>query len=89
MKLTEIGFNDMVGNCIEFRTDDELRELIELFAKYLKLKKYNYYVSDLTIHIRTAKFYYDITEKRTNKFTIVKEDNFNNRQFNYVELVEM
>ena len=86
MKLLDINFNDMVGNCVEFRTNEELKELVELFAKKLKLKKYSYYVSDLTIHIRTAKYYFDITEKRTDKFTIVKEDNYNNREIKYMQV---
>ena len=86
MKLLDINFNEMIGNSMEFRTDEQLKELVELFAKKLKLKKYSYYVSDLTIHIRTAKFSYDISEKRTDKFTIVKEDNFNNREIKYMQV---
>lgn len=87
MKLLDINFNDMVGNSIEFRNNEQLKELVGEFAKYLKLKKYSSYISDLTIHIRTAKFSYDISEKRTNKFTIVKEDMYNNRQIKYAELI--
>ena len=86
MKLLDINFNDMVGNSIEFRDNEQLKELVELFAKKLKLKKYGYYVNDLTIHINTAKFSYDISEKRTDKFTIVKEDNFNNREIKYMQV---
>lgn len=86
MKLLDINFNEMIGNSMEFRTDEQLKELVELFAKKLKLKKYSYYVYDLTIHIRTAKFSYDISEKRTDKFTIVKEDNFNNREIKYMQV---
>lgn len=87
MKILDISFGDMVGNSINFRNNEELKGLVELFAKYLKVKKYNYYVNDLTIHIITAKFSYDISEKRTDKFTIVKEDLFNNRQIKYAQLI--
>jgi len=43
----------------------------------------------LTIHITTAKFSYDISEKRTDKFTIVKEDLYNNRQIKYAQIVQI
>lgn len=86
MKLLDINFNDMIGNSLNFRNNEELKTLVELFAKKLKLKKYSYYVSDLTIHITTSKYSYDISEKRTDKFTVVKEDNFNNREFKYMEI---
>lgn len=87
MRIVDINFNDMVGNSVNFRNNDELKELVELFAKHLKLKKYNSSVYNLEIHIYTAKFEYCIVEKQTNKFTIVKEDNYNNRQFSYVEII--
>ena len=87
MKLVDINFNDMVGNSIKFRNDKELADLVELFAKKLKLKKYSYSVYNLSIYIDTAKYSYSITERRTNKFIIVAEDNYGVRTYSYMELV--
>lgn len=86
-KLIDINFNEMLGNSLNFRNNDELKELVGLFAKKLKLKKYSFYISDLTIHITTKKYFFDITEKQTDKFTIVKEDFFNNRELKYMQLM--
>lgn len=88
MKLVEISFNNMIGNSVEFRNTEQLKELVELFAKKLKLKKYSYSVYNLEIHLDTVKYSYSITEKRTNKFIIVTEDNYGVRKYSYMELVK-
>lgn len=87
MKLIDINFNEMVGNSLNFRNNEELEKLAPLFAKKLKLRKYSVSVYDLKIHIHTAKFTYDIIERQTDKFIIVKEDNFNNRTYSYMQLI--
>ena len=40
MKIIEIGFNEMGGNSINFRNNEQLKGLVELFAKYVKAKNY-------------------------------------------------
>lgn len=82
--MKELKFGDMVGNSVEFRTNEELKEIVGEFMSYLKLKKASWNVYNMEIHISTAKYWYDITEKRTNKFVIVKEDKkTGNRTFMY------
>ena len=87
MNIIDINFNDMVGNSLNFKSKEELRELIPLFAKKLKIKSYSYNIYDMEINIYTKKYNYNISEKRTDKFTIVKEDNFNNRNIQYMQVI--
>ena len=71
MKIKNISFSEMVGNSLNFKNNEELKKIVEDIAKFLKLKKYSY----------------DISEKRENKFVIVKEDLYNNKSYNYIEIV--
>ena len=87
MNIIDINFNDMVGNSLNFKNNEELEKLVPLFIKKFKIKSYSYNIYDMEINIYTKKYNYNISEKRTDKFTIVKEDNFNNRNIQYMQVI--
>ena len=87
MKIKNISFSEMVGNSLNFKNNEELKKIVEDIAKFLKLKKYSFNVYNMEIHINTKKYNYDISEKRENKFVIVKEDLYNNKSYNYIEIM--
>lgn len=87
MKIKNISFSEMVGNSLNFKNNEELKKIVEDIAKFLKLKKYSFNVYNMEIHINTKKYSYDISEKKENKFVIVKEDLYNNKSYNYIEIV--
>ena len=88
LDIKNINFNEMKGNLTITRTAEEMQEIAELFKKKLKLNKYRYYV-DLAndIHFSNKRYWIDITERIDNKFVVVKEDAYNNRQFSYYEIL--
>lgn len=86
MKILNIKFNEMKGQLTIDRTREEMQEIAELFKKELKLNKYTYWV-DKDIHFNTKAKSVDIIERANNKFIVVKENAYGNREFSYYELV--
>jgi hypothetical protein len=88
MNILSIKFNEMKGQLTLDRTTEEMQEIAELFKRKLKLNKYTYYIDTAKdIHFNTKAKSVDIIERANNKFIVVKENEYGNREFNYYELV--
>ena len=88
MKIINIKFNELKGQLTLERTKEEMQEIAEIFKKELKLNKYTYYIDTAKdIHFNTKAKSVDIIERANNKFVVVKENAYGNREFSYYELV--
>ena len=87
MEIINIRFNEVKGELTKDRTEEETIKIAELFKRKLKLNRYQYYIDRAKdIHFNTKTMSVDIVERANNKFIVVKENAYGNREFSYYEL---